>query len=245
MPDYLANLGEPPSATAILLGGFFLTRPVVIPKLQRIPANGFLTVSKCLADFVPDDWLYWNPADRKTERSQQAKALGIELLHLDRLSEWCTEQLSEKQTLGYPNVIFDIETARELARQFLRFQSLTLLGIGLRFEMSGKFFEAAQYDKHRSARVPLGVPTLLERGLILPDGGESLGFEALGYEFEGTFHSSKCYSSEDPALSKISFNEFGYCADFSEAIQLCAIRAKQTAKEITWLPWEIRRYVLL
>jgi len=31
----------------ILLGGFFLTQPVVIPELERIPPEGLLTVSKC------------------------------------------------------------------------------------------------------------------------------------------------------------------------------------------------------
>src|SRR5258707_38885 len=105
MPNKLTNLNKAPSAAALVLAGFFLTRPVAIPKLRRIPANGFLTVSKCLADFVPDDWVYWNPVDRKTERSQHAKAMGIELVQLDQLAEWCTERLTKKETLGYPNVI--------------------------------------------------------------------------------------------------------------------------------------------
>jgi hypothetical protein len=47
---------ESVSPTDTLWGGFFLTQPAVIPKLERIPPGGFLTVSKCLGEFVPDDW---------------------------------------------------------------------------------------------------------------------------------------------------------------------------------------------
>jgi hypothetical protein len=67
------------SSEETLSGGFFLTQPVAIPKLERIPSQGFLTVSKCLGEFVPDDWVYWNPEDRRAERAERAKALGIGL----------------------------------------------------------------------------------------------------------------------------------------------------------------------
>jgi hypothetical protein len=110
---------ESVSPTDTLWGGFFLTQPAVIPKLERIPPGGFLTVSKCLGEFVPDDWVYWNPDDRRAERAERARALGIEVSLLDHLKTWCTKQFTERHTLGYPNVIFDINTARVLVEQVL------------------------------------------------------------------------------------------------------------------------------
>jgi hypothetical protein len=126
----------------MLFGGFFLTQPVVIPKLERIPPRGFLTVSKCLGEFVPDDWVYWNPENRRAERVERAKALGIEIDLLDDLKTWCTEQFTERRTLGYPNVIFDIKTVQILVERVLglRAQPLVLLGLGLPFRFSGEFF---------------------------------------------------------------------------------------------------------
>src|ERR1700693_1425346 len=94
------------SVRELLLGGFFLTQRVPAPGLERIPVAGFLTVSKCLGEFVPDDWIYWNPRERKSEREDRAKALGIKIDQLDRLTEWCLLEYNEKRTLGYPNIIF-------------------------------------------------------------------------------------------------------------------------------------------
>jgi hypothetical protein len=235
----------PVSSEETLSGGFFLTQPVAIPKLERIPSQGFLTVSKCLGEFVPDDWVYWNPEDRRAERAERAEALGIQLGVLDGLKTWCTEQFKERRTLGYPNVIFDIETARALVEQVLghRSQPLTLLGIGLPFRVSGQFFEKLKPVTRGSSEISFGVPTMLQAGVAIPGGGDSLGFDALGYEpHDGTFHSSKCYKVGDSEISQISFNAYGYCPTLSEATKLCEIHSKGSAEEIAWLPWEIRRY---
>jgi hypothetical protein len=235
------------SSEETLSGGFFLTQPVVIPKLERIPPQGFLTVSKCLGEFVPDDWVYWNPEDRRAERGERAKALGIEPDLLDYLKVWCTEQFKERRTLGYPNVIFDIETARALVEQVLghRSQPLTLLGIGLPFRVSGEFFQKLKPVTRGSSEISHGVPTMLQGGMAIPEGGDSLGFDALCYEpRDGTFHSSKCYKVDNSEISHISFNAYGYCPALSEAIKLCEIHSKGSAGEIAWLPWEIRRYPL-
>jgi len=244
-PSNFASKDDSVSSEETLSGGFFLTQPVVIPKLERIPPQGFLTVSKCLGEFVPDDWVYWNPEDRRAERAERARALGIELGVLDFLKAWCTEQFKERRTLGYPNIIFDIQIARALVEHVLgsHSQHLTLLGIGLPFRVSGEFFQRLKPVTRGSSEISLGVPTMLQSGMTIPDGGDSLGFDALGYEpHDGTFHSSKCYKVDDSEISQISFNDYGYCATFSEATKLCAIHSKGSAEEIVWLPWEIRRY---
>jgi hypothetical protein len=229
----------------LLLGGFFLTRPLVEPRLNRIPPGGLLTVSKCLADFVPDDWIYWNRNIRMTERAERAMAVGIKLSSLDGLTAWCNEEFSAKHTLGYPNVIFDIVTARRLVKEIPECASvLCLLGIGLPFEVSGKFFQAAQWDARRATRPPLGIPAVLEKGLILPGEGEFLGFDALGYEFEGTFHSSKCFATHDSRVQSIRLNDFGYCTNVLDATLLCEIHSKTSDKGIVWLPWVIRKFPL-
>jgi hypothetical protein len=228
----------------LLLGGFFLTRPAIIPKLQRIPANGFLTVSKCLAEFVPDDWAYMS-SDQKSMKAETAKAFGIAANKIDQLTIWCTSQFTEKKTLGWPNVIFDIETARELVKRFCEGPTPpTLLGIGLPFEMSGQFFESSRSDTRSSSDEVQGVPMALQRGLILPEEGDLLGFEALGYRSDGSFHSSKCYRSGSSRLHDVRFNDFGYCMNMSDALLLCKIHSENTAEQIVWLPWEIRKYGL-
>jgi hypothetical protein len=78
----------------------------------------------------------------------------------------------------------------------------------------------------------------------LPEGGDFLGFDALGYEPHGTFHSSKCYRTDDSELIGIAFNERGYCPTLSDAERLCEIHSKGSAQEIVWLPWQIRKYPL-
>lgn len=214
--------------------------------MTRVPPNGFLTVSKCLGEFVPDDWVYWNSSDRRADRADRAKALGFEIDRLGGFTRWCTEQCKEGLTLGYPNVIFDRQTAELIIDKIseLRSHSLTLLGIGLPFHLSGEFFRDLKKVMCGSTELPYGVPTMLQRGLILPERGDCLGFDALSYELHGTFHSSKCYQIEDSNLIGINFNEHGYCATLSEAIKLCEAHSRSSAGEINWLPWKICRYPL-
>ena len=235
-------------ASDLLLGGFFLTKPVVdSPKLKRVPPNKFLTMSKCLGDFVPDDWVYWNSGDRRTQRAERAEALGIDVTHLEGLKVWCTTQYTERRTLGYPNVIFDIETARALVKQLgvvVRNGPLILLGIGLPFAMSGEFFQRLRAVKSGSREISIGIPIMLQKGVTLPEGEESLGFDALGYESRGTFHSSKCYKVDDSELAQISFNSFGYCSTLLDAERLTTVHSRGSPERVVWLPWEIRRYSL-
>jgi len=200
-----------------------------------------------LGEFVPDDWVYWNPEDRRAERAERARALGIDVSLLDHLKTWCTAQFTERHTLGYPNVIFDMATARALVEQVLGIhaQPLTLLGIGLPSRVTGEFFQELKRVMRGSSEISHGVPTILQSGVTRPEGGDLLGFDALGYEpHDGTFHSSKCYKVDDSEISQVSFNDYGCCATFSEATKLCAIHSKGSADEIVWLPWAIRRYPL-
>jgi hypothetical protein len=228
----------------LLLGGFFLTRSIIIPKLNRVPTTGLLTVSKCLGEFVPDDWVYWNLETRKKEITEHAIALGIDIGQLSLLKTWCTEQYTNRYTLGYPNVIFDIDTARKLVQEVLGSSAppLTLLGIGLPFKVSGQFFKSLKPVMREATELSYGVPTILQKGKILPDGGESLGFDALKYEAHGTFHSSKCFEATDSELKDISFNDYGYCSTLEDATKLCLIYSKGSNDGLEWLPWEIRKY---
>jgi hypothetical protein len=246
-PATLTKKGGTLVVSDLLLGGFFLTKPVVdSPKLERVPLNKFLTVSKCLGDFVPDDWVYWNSEERRTERAERAEALGIDVDHLEDLKTWCTNQYTERHTLGYPNVIFDIETARAVVERLgvVSDGPLILLGIGLPFAMSGEFFQRLRAVKSGSREISIGIPIMLQKGVTLPEGEESLGFDALGYESRGTFHSSKCYKVDDSEVTQISFNSFGYCSTLLDAERLTTVHSRGSPERVVWLPWEIRRYSL-
>jgi hypothetical protein len=200
------------AGTDLILGGYFLAKPTSIPNLERVPRAGFLTVSKCLAEFVPDDWVYWDLLSRRTEMATHADALGIDTSRLEDLKTWCTFQSVDRKTLGYPNVIFDLGTAESLMRLFDKHRRLSwvLLGIGLPFRLSGEYFRRLkEVTTLNGGVIPLGVPTMLERGLYFPDGEEPLGFDALGYESKrGTFHSSKCFQVEIAELRGIAFKQF-------------------------------------
>jgi hypothetical protein len=237
-------------AAELLSGGFFLTRPVRIPKLERIPLDGLLTVSKCLADFVPDNWVYWN--SQSAERLERARAMGLDGNNLEALKSWCTVQLREKHSIGYPNVIFDMRTAKELIGLLRTPDSspLTLLGIGLPLNLGHEICERIKLENGKTGKRSLGIPEMLELGIpemlakseTLPRGGESLGFDALSYELRGTFHSSKCFQVDDLSLAGITFNKFGYCDALFDAERLCVIHSRGSGKHMIWCPWAIRRY---
>ena len=233
-------------AEDMIFGGFFLTAKVVAPKLERIPPDDFLTVSKCLGEFVPDDWVYWNSEGREKERIERARALGINVEFLEEIKALCTVEYLEKKSIGYPNVIYDIDTAKAIVGKVSRgsTSSLSLLGIGLPFVLSGQFFERLKKFTSGSKEIALGIPSILQRGSPLPEGGILLGYDALGYEPQGTFHSSKCFRVDESSLAGIRFNQSGYCCAFSDAARLSEILSEGGSQETIWLPWEIRKYSL-
>jgi hypothetical protein len=224
------------------LAGYVVTRTFARPpyvSADLLP-DAMVSMSDCLADFVPDVWtLEWTKTS-ESDRVQKAGAFGLSPVELLPLMAWCTAEFG--RVWGWPCVLYELGAARDLHRHFLSSATnLRLLGLALPEDLAPDFLEAAKPLPHEGAT---GLYTCVAANHQLESGGIPLGWEVLGFEYG--FHSWLCNG-----LERNVFREFGIrpaengliqsAADARQAADYCGLESVGAEPGI-WLPWLIVEY---
>lgn len=219
-------------------GGYILCRPAA--RDERMNASllpdQIVTVSDCIVEVAPNVWsIAWAQVS-EAERARRGGQFGLAGSALSDFITWCTEAF-DAGLLGWPHVIFDLDVARGL-RERLRTgaEAPRILGIALPRDLVERFAR----DAHETGSGEPGVLTALRRGTPPPEGGVTLGFDVLGWDW-GAFHSYICNGLETEFASALGIrpNANGFFDDLDDARQ-CADHANLAttgAEPGLWLPW--------
>ena len=233
--------------TDFIAGGYFITKAIEPPvwrtttDAELLPAR-LITLSNCLTGFAPDDWaLEWVQYTAEN-RLEKAARFGLTAETLPALTHWVTEQFN-KAEIGWPNLFYTVNTARQFKNQFLpASQDLVLLGLGLDPALVDGFLEKVKPPEGIGAA---GVYEALGQKQKLETGGEFLGFDFLGFD-TGAFHSWLCNLSarEVYTATGIRPNDWGLFSKPEEAKTLAqyAGRPGVSLEPATWLPWLVVKY---
>jgi hypothetical protein len=162
--------------------------------------------------------------------------------------------------MGYsagPNVFLSLATARAFVHDYLASSAgLTLLGLGLHSKYAPTFLRegapggpAARAWGHTggNAGTP-GVYAAVREAKTLGAGGAAVGFDQLGHDGLGGFHSWLCSGLERLVYRNVHIrsNEVGLLSTLAEAQQaLASISSDEVGKEPgVWLPWLVMRYAV-
>lgn len=229
--------------TTFVAGPFFLVKPG-----EQIPPGG-LTVSSCLAGVAPDTWaLDWVLMD-EPDRIAAAARCGIAEDQLPGVVAWATEHF-DRAGFAWPNVLLNIETAREFRRRFLP-QSFHLLQIYLPERLAESFLALAAPPPQQPGFAPVGATGVCQalcNPQLTETPGERRGFEVLGYDSAGGFDSFRCNRLERDfaRLLDIRFNQWGLIEEDAAALQ-CAEYANRpdvgTCAD-AWHPWLVVEHAL-
>jgi hypothetical protein len=162
--------------------GFFVTRSINRPDYANpslIPER-VVTVSRCLAKFLPDTWCIEWTNDSDAERQEGANCFGLSQQRLFALIAESTTGFESR--FGWPNVIWDLGFAQSIATQFLgEVSDVRVIELGLHRDDVEAFCHDAEPEQHEGyASVGRhGIHEAILKNREVSESGISLGFEPL------------------------------------------------------------------
>jgi hypothetical protein len=220
--------------------GYIVTRQVPRPAYMDaslLPSH-ILTASECIGDMFPSRWaLSWTSMSKK-DRLAAATKFGLAKEDLPRLNEHMTTAMSQNE-FGWPCFWLSSHAACATVNEFVPAHSdLVLLGLGLPRDLVDGFLTKM------GAKDQSGVCTMLRSGKSLAPGGTPLGWEPLGYEWGGSFHSWLCNRLEREAWAKLGIRPApnGFLATEADARAVAGLAEQGNAEPVPWLPFQIAEY---
>jgi hypothetical protein len=180
--------------------------------------------------------------DRLVEVQQH---LNLTDVQFERLRADCDQALN-RRLLGWPDVWLDLSAARTFYQTYLKHvDAVKLIAIGL---------SSRDVDDALSDLAPLkgsdesGVYHVLTQRRILPDGYTVRGYDILGSEYGGSFHSFFCNGLEQAyqEILHVELNDQGLVNEYGAAQQAANYTNLETtgAEPVPWYPWLIVEYPL-
>jgi hypothetical protein len=230
------------------LGGYYLVeglpRP---PQMASFLPEVLWTVSACICNVYPDAWAFpWVNTDPDRQAEEQAR-LGLSDTDYGHMQAWVNTTFNE-QRFGWPNVWLDLASARQYYHHYLR----SIVGIKLlAIALPAPYLEdalAASAPKPGMGEDGVHQMLQLRRTLTEPEAEHARGFEVLGIDLGGTFHTFLCNYLEVPYRDELglTFNHNGLLASLADAQRASEYtNLDSTAAEpVSWHPWLVVEYSL-
>ncbi len=224
--------------------GFFVIADGASPQQARpLLPPAIVTVSACIVDSYPGSWaLPW------TNTSPDTLAEVQRSLALDdgAFAELCASVRAafDDGSFGWPNVFASLDAAQDFKRQYLQaLVNARVIGLSFTREVAAAFVA----DQAPSGGLGgSGVWLMLARDLTLRRGGALLGFDTLGADSGGSFHTFSCNGLWEDLHEKlgVSFNEHGLISRYADAVAACDYlnREEVGAEPVSWYPGRIDCY---
>lgn len=199
------------------LGGYFLIRPKPIAFGSR-SGQVVHTASDCLNDNLLGQWAYpWDKPARK-DSAYVEKTLDLDRSKVDAIREWVGAKVNAN-SIGWEGVFLDQQTALEYRNRFFaNLGDVSLLAI---YFSDGESAEILNEFKPESETFgEIGIYRMLLKHSREAEHKEDslLGFDLIGIEYVGDFHSFHCHEMADE-LSKrfgLVLNQFGLFNEVSD-----------------------------
>jgi hypothetical protein len=226
------------------VGGYFLVQGIQSADWMNkklLPAK-FWTISGCICEIYPDLWAFnWS----SIPSGDYPEILNLDDKGFELLQTWADE-LMKKDELGWPNVFLNITIARQFYTRYLsHLPDIKLLSIGLPEAYLAEYIEENSLDPGGGAG---GIYKKLQQREFVSDNEIARGFEILGEEYGGRFHSFVCNSLETNyhARLDISLNQHGLIDRYEEAVKATDYTNLDEvgAEPVLWQPWLISEHPL-
>lgn len=234
------------SLSDFISAGFLVTREINRPSYvsATLLPDRIISASSCIAPFIPDTWCIEWTQDTPEERIENAKGFALDFNTLGKVTAWATPKFGK--TIGWPNVITDFHSAKELVDLFIStLPDFKVLELGLHRSLVDVFCHEAEPPPQKpgfAANGRQGVHESILKGNLLTQSGEILGFEPL--VFDCSLSCSWLCNSLDTAVEQdlgIRPNQHGLIETFAEASNCVEYISRDDvgAEPGLWLPWLI------
>ena len=201
-----------------------------------------LTLSSCLTELFPSVTAFEWASCSEPERIADAAKFGIRAASVPELMRTMTDAAAAGKVDGTA-VWNSLDDARAAAHQFdLDSGSFALLELGVPDDLVPELLIELQLMPDDLVD---SFAAALRTGAPLRDGGVALGWELLGAELGGEFHSWLCNSLEEDAAKQLGVRPgpFGLLATEHEARAVAGlIAAGLGAEPVPWFPGLLIRH---
>ncbi len=191
-------------------GGYYLIKPRKAD-FGSTKNKRFLTCSSCINDTLIDTWaISWaTPIEHQIKELREK--FGISVEKRLEIQNWADKKLEENR-IGWHQVFSDLETVNEYGDKFFsHILEKEILQI-LFSEEERKFF-LDEFTPEKKEYGTLGIYDNLKRKIIEEESDEEefIGFDLIGVELGGDFHSFHCHDIANQLIDEfgIELNKYG------------------------------------
>jgi hypothetical protein len=224
------------------LAGYYLVDGLPRPSQMAsfLPAM-LWSISSCLCAIYPDTWALSWVTQTPVDRSAMQAHLGLDAEDFGTLQAQ-TDAAFEQQYFGWPNVWLERAAAEQFQRQYLAaFPQVKLLSLALPAAYLEDFLRSSTPAPGQGVA---GPHQMLSRRIKVAGSAANAsarGYEILGAEVGGSFHSFLCNYLEVPYQQQLQvrFNDYGLIADYADAVRAAEFTNLPTtgAEPVPWYPW--------
>jgi len=189
------------------IGAYYLIKLRSIDS-GKIKGSKVFTCSNCINDSYLDSWsISW--ANSNDESLEQTKSnFNLTANEIVEIQNWSDKKFNDKR-IGWSNTFSDLETLLEYKNQFFP-DEIDFQILSINFPENEKTEFLKVFDKE-SDYAEIGLSINLEKSILENETEVFLGFDLIGVEISGDFHSFHCHDLAKDLIQKfnVKINEFG------------------------------------
>ncbi len=194
--------------TKYYLGGYYLTR--LRPKSYGEEIGSFIyTCSECVNDHILDIWSYSWTTDNNNELNEIKTNYKFTDTQIDDIRIWVDNKFNDNK-IGFLNVFIDLETAIEYKNKFFaKFNDIKILALYFDSNERADILEEFKPQSEKNGEIGLRLTLLKE--LEEQENEQILGYDYIGIENGGSFHTFHCHDIGKELSDKfgLTLNSFG------------------------------------
>jgi len=169
------------------LAGYYLT---VLRPLNRNKTSSLIyTCSECINDNLLDRWAYTWTTDN--DASEIKTIYNLNDQDVDSIRDWVEEKTKEGK-MGWVNAFMDLETTLEFKNRFFsHINDIKIMAIYFDEKERADILEEFKPKKETFGEI--GLRETLFKGITENENEDLLGYDYIGIELDGSFHSFQCH----------------------------------------------------
>ena len=224
------------------IGAYYLIKLKPID-YGTIKGSKIYSCSRCLNDSFFDSWaISWATTEQK-ELEETKRAFNLTDKNVQEIQTWADKKLDEEK-LGWINTFTDLKTLIEYKEKFfLSDSNFEILSISFPESDLEEALEMTKPDELNSGEI--GIYTKLKAKELDSEKVEFLGYDLIGIEISGDFHSFHCHNLSNYLKDKfgLRINEFGLienCENWNEIMEFMNDQASG-CEPVPWFYVKVNR----
>ena len=197
------------------IGAYYLIKLKPID-FGTIMDSKIYTCSRCLNDSFFDSWaISWVKTEKK-ELNEVKTTFKLTDKNIEEIQVWAEKKLDEEK-LGWINTFSDLKTLNEYKEKFFPKESdFEVLSISFPESELNNVLESIKQTDSQLGEI--GIYNNLKNKKVENDKSEFLGYDLIGIEISGDFHSFHCHNLSNDLKEKfgVIINEFGLIEKVSD-----------------------------